>query len=204
MPGAFPQRLPRSAHQCCVSVQRAGHRRGLRNLRALRARCPEGYRRTGAVAVFDESGNLPQTIIGGELAARPGDRSCPAVLARSATTCWSAIFGFVASEINAFDPMTRAFQGDPKVTRRRQYSGERWSLFGIGGMNGDPQHTLLHRWHRRRDASQAVRRANSSRNPLASLYWGCRSLCLAFAVSGRVGTHKGTGGRGPLAPLAGR
>jgi hypothetical protein len=49
-------------------------------------------------------------------------------------------FSFVASEINAFDPMTGAFEGTiPVDPGSGNTPGGLWSLeFGIGGMNGDP------------------------------------------------------------------
>jgi uncharacterized protein (TIGR03118 family) len=58
----------------------------------------------GAVAVFDESGNLRQTIIGGQLAAPWGVALAPASFGEFGGDLLVGNFSFVASEINAFDP----------------------------------------------------------------------------------------------------
>jgi uncharacterized protein (TIGR03118 family) len=94
----------------------------------------------GAIAVFDESGNLLQTIIGGELAAPWGIALAPASFGAFGDDLLVGNFSFVASEINAFDPMTGAFQGTiPVDPGSGNTPGGLWSLlFGIGGMNGDP------------------------------------------------------------------
>jgi uncharacterized protein (TIGR03118 family) len=92
------------------------------------------------VAVFDESGNLLQTIIGGELAAPWGVTLAPASFGEFGGDLLVGNFSFVESEINAFDPTTGAFQGTiPVDPGSGNTPGGLWSLqFGIGGMNGDP------------------------------------------------------------------
>jgi uncharacterized protein (TIGR03118 family) len=94
----------------------------------------------GAVAVFDESGNLLQTIIGGQLAAPWGVALAPASFGEFGGDLLVGNFSFVASEINAFDPVTGAFEGMiPVNPGSGNTPGGLWSLeFGIGGMNGDP------------------------------------------------------------------
>ena len=94
----------------------------------------------GAVAVFDESGNLLQTIIGGELAAPWGVALAPASFGEFGGDLLVGNFSFVESKINAFDPGTGAFRGTiPVDPGSSNTPGGLWSLqFGIGGMNGDP------------------------------------------------------------------
>jgi uncharacterized protein (TIGR03118 family) len=94
----------------------------------------------GAVAVFDESGNLLQTIIGGQFAAPWGIALAPAGFGEFANDLLVGNFSFVDSEINAFDPTTGMFEGTiPVDPGAGQTAGGLWSLnFGIGGMNGDP------------------------------------------------------------------
>ena len=94
----------------------------------------------GAVGVFDESGNLLQTIIGSQLAAPWGVALAPASFGEFGGDLLVGNFSFVESEINAFDPTTGAFQGTiPVDPGSGNTPGGLWSLqFGIGGMNGDP------------------------------------------------------------------
>jgi uncharacterized protein (TIGR03118 family) len=94
----------------------------------------------GAVAVFDESGNLLQTIVGSQLAAPWGIALAPAGFGPFGGDLLVGNFSFLNSEINAFDPTTGALLGmipvDPGAGNT---PGGLWSLnFGIGGMNGDP------------------------------------------------------------------
>jgi uncharacterized protein (TIGR03118 family) len=99
----------------------------------------------GAVAVFDESGNLLQTIIGGELAAPWGVALAPASFGEFGGDLLVGNFSFVASEINAFNPTTGMFLGTiPVDPGSGNTPGGLWSLeFGIGGMNGDPNTLYL-------------------------------------------------------------
>jgi uncharacterized protein (TIGR03118 family) len=94
----------------------------------------------GAVAVFDESGNLLQTIVGSQLAAPWGVALAPASFGPFGGDLLVGNFSFVDSEINAFNPTSGALLGmipvDPGAGNT---PGGLWSLnFGIGGMNGDP------------------------------------------------------------------
>jgi uncharacterized protein (TIGR03118 family) len=94
----------------------------------------------GAVAVFTESGNLLQTIIGSQLAAPWGVALAPASFGEFGGDLLVGNFSFINSEINAFDPVTGAFEGTiPVDPGSGNTPGGLWSLqFGIGGMNGDP------------------------------------------------------------------
>src|ERR1700730_6319803 len=94
----------------------------------------------GAVAVFDESGNLLQTIISGALAAPWGVALAPASFGEFGGDLLVGNFSFVASEINAFNPTTGAFLGTiPVDPGSGNTPGGLWSLeFGIGGMEGAP------------------------------------------------------------------
>ena len=99
---------------------------------------PEGM---GAVAIFDTSGNLIQTLIADSKLASPwGIALAPANFGEFGGDLLVGNFSFAVSEINAFDPVTGAFRGtirnasgDPIIN-----SGL-WSLkFGNAGNNGDP------------------------------------------------------------------
>src|SRR5271170_5373987 len=95
----------------------------------------------GAVAVFDESGNLLQTIIGSQFAAPWGVALAPAGFGEFANDLLVGNFSFVDGDvINAFNPTTGVFAGMiPVNPGAGQTSGGLWALnFGIGGHNGDP------------------------------------------------------------------
>jgi hypothetical protein len=94
----------------------------------------------GAVAVFDESGNLQQTIIGGQLAAPWGVALAPAGFGPFGGDLPVGNFSFLNSEINAFDPTIGMLLGTiPVDPGSGNTPGGLWALdFGIGGMNGDP------------------------------------------------------------------
>ena len=94
----------------------------------------------GAVAIFTESGTLLQTIIGGPLAAPWGITLAPAGFGPFGGDLLVGNFSFVESEINAFDPLTGAFQGTiPIDVGMGNTAGGLWSLgFGTGGSNGSP------------------------------------------------------------------
>jgi uncharacterized protein (TIGR03118 family) len=94
----------------------------------------------GAVAIFNESGTLVQTILGGQLAAPWGITLAPASFGAFANDLLVGNFSFVASEINAFDPLTGAFLGTiPVDVGLNNTPGGLWSLgFGTGGSNGSP------------------------------------------------------------------
>ena len=96
----------------------------------------------GAVVVFDENGNFIQTLaLGSRLAAPWG-------IALAPTIDWGPFtgdllvgnFSYLNSEIDAYDPITGAFEGTiPIDPGAGQTAGGLWALdFGIGGSNGDP------------------------------------------------------------------
>jgi hypothetical protein len=95
----------------------------------------------GAVAKFDESGNLEQTIVGGVL-------SSPWGIALAPKTGFGQFSGDllvgneseINSEINAFNPVTGTFEGTiPINVGSGNTPGGLWALdFGIGGGNGSP------------------------------------------------------------------
>jgi uncharacterized protein (TIGR03118 family) len=94
----------------------------------------------GAVAIFTESGTLLRTMVGGPLAAPWGITLAPASFGPFANDLLVGNFSFVASEINAFDPLTGVFLGTiPIDIGVGNTPGGLWSLgFGTGGMNGSP------------------------------------------------------------------
>jgi uncharacterized protein (TIGR03118 family) len=96
----------------------------------------------GAVAVFDANGNLLQTILGGlnvPLAAPWGITLAPSSFGQFGGDLLVGNFSFVASEINAFDPMTGAFLGSISIDIGANAPGGLWALgFGTGGNNGSP------------------------------------------------------------------
>ncbi len=109
----------------------------LPGLAAMRA-ATEG---NGGVAVYDEDGNLLQTLIDGSKLASPwGAALAPASFGQFANDLLVGNFSFVASEINAFDPMTGAFEGTIPVDPGPGNSpGGLWALtFGGGGNDGRP------------------------------------------------------------------
>jgi uncharacterized protein (TIGR03118 family) len=78
---------------------------GLPNMQAA----PEG---SGAVAVFDENGALQQELIEGSKLASPwGLALAPAGFGMFGGDLLVGNFSFAASEINAFDPLTGAYEG---------------------------------------------------------------------------------------------
>ena len=95
----------------------------------------------GAVAVFNESGTLEQTMVGGVL-------SSPWGIALAPTTGFGQFSGDllvgneskINSEINAFNPVTGTFEGTiPINVGSGNTPGGLWALdFGIGGNNGSP------------------------------------------------------------------
>jgi uncharacterized protein (TIGR03118 family) len=97
----------------------------------------------GAVAIFDATGTtLKQTILGNPntpLAAPWGITLAPASFGPFANDLLVGNFSFVASEINAFDPLTGAFLGTIPFSIGSNMPGGLWSLgFGTGGSNGSP------------------------------------------------------------------
>jgi hypothetical protein len=105
----------------------------------------------GAVAIFNESGVLQQTIVGGPLAAPWGITVAPDSFGQFAGDLLVGNFSFVESEINAFDPTTGAFLGTiPIDVGFGNTPGGLWALgFRNRGDERKPRHPLLHRWHQR-------------------------------------------------------
>jgi hypothetical protein len=97
-----------------------------------------------AVAIFDATGaNVIETILGNPnkpLAAPWGITLAPAGFGPFSGDLLVGNFSFVASEINAFDPISGAFLGTISVdVGLGNTPGGLWSLgFGTGGSNGSP------------------------------------------------------------------
>ena len=91
----------------------------------------------GAVAIFDEDGALVQNLIIGSQLAAPW---ALAPFGQFGGDLLVGNFSFVASEINAFDPTTGAFEGSiPVDVGLGNTPGGLWGLmFGNGGNGGDP------------------------------------------------------------------
>jgi uncharacterized protein (TIGR03118 family) len=97
----------------------------------------------GAVAIFNESGTLVQTILGGQLAAPWGITLAPASFGPASGDLLVGNFSFLHSEINVFDtsgnflftiPIDVGFNNGVPNT-----PGGLWALgFGTGGNNGSP------------------------------------------------------------------
>ena len=119
----------------------------------------------GAVAVFDENGDLLDNLVtGGPLAAPWGMAIAPANFGQFGGDLLVGNFSFVDSEINAFNATTGAFVAtihvDPGAGNT---AGGLWDLmFGTGGPNRRPKDPLFHRRHQWRDG-RPVRGVNRSR-----------------------------------------
>ena len=100
---------------------------------------PEG---SGGVAVFDTNGNLIRSLINGSKLASPwGVALAPSTgFGPFSGDLLVGNFSFVASEINAFDPLTGAFEGTiPISVGAGNTAGGLWALaFGNAGNNGNP------------------------------------------------------------------
>ena len=99
----------------------------------------------GVVDVFDENGgSLQRLVTGGQLAAPWGVALAPAGFGQFGGDLLVGNFSFVASEINAFDPVTGAFQGTiPIDVGTGNTPGGLWALiFGSGAGNGGDANTL--------------------------------------------------------------
>jgi uncharacterized protein (TIGR03118 family) len=95
----------------------------------------------GAVAVFDASGNFVKQIINGSALAAPwGIALAPADFGIFGGDLLVGNFSFLESEINAFDPVTGAFDGTIPIDTGTADPGGLWALtFGNSGNNGTPQ-----------------------------------------------------------------
>jgi uncharacterized protein (TIGR03118 family) len=99
----------------------------------------------GFVDVFDENGGLVRRAVsGGQLAAPWGIALAPASFGEFGGDLLVGNFSFVASEINAFDPVTGAFRGTiPINVGVGNTPGGLWGLmFGSGVMSGGSANTL--------------------------------------------------------------
>ena len=93
----------------------------------------------GAVAVFDESGVLLNTIINGQLASPWGIAIAPTGFGDFGNALLVGNFSFLESEINAFDSVTGAFLGSIAIDTGSASPGGLWQIgFGTGGNNGSP------------------------------------------------------------------
>lgn len=95
----------------------------------------------GAVAVFDEDGNLLDKLIDGSRLAAPwGLALAPSDFGAFSNDLLVGNFSYLNSGINAFDPMTGAFEGTiPVAVGPGNTAGGLWALgFGTGGANGSP------------------------------------------------------------------
>jgi uncharacterized protein (TIGR03118 family) len=96
---------------------------------------------SGAVAVFDENGNLIDKLIdGSQLAAPWGIALAPSDFGEFSNDLLVGNFSYDNSEINAFDPTTGESLGTiPIDVGTGNTPGGLWNLgFGIGGSNGSP------------------------------------------------------------------
>ena len=97
---------------------------------------------SGAVAVFDAGGNLVRTLITDSALAAPwGMALAPAGFDGFGGDLLVGNFSFVASEINAFDPVTGDLLGSiPIDVGTGNTPGGLWALtFGNGAAGGDPR-----------------------------------------------------------------
>ncbi len=94
----------------------------------------------GAVAVFNESGVFQKMMLGGNLAAPWGVALAPADFGKFGGDLLVGNFSYFNSEINAFNPVTDAFEGMiPINDGPHNAPGGLWTLtFGGGGKDGSP------------------------------------------------------------------
>jgi uncharacterized protein (TIGR03118 family) len=94
----------------------------------------------GAVAVFSENGSLKQTIVGGQLASPWGVALAPAGFGQFSGDLLVGNQSHADSEINAFNPVTGAFEGSIAIDPGSGNApGGLWDLtFGGGGPDGSP------------------------------------------------------------------
>jgi uncharacterized protein (TIGR03118 family) len=99
----------------------------------------------GIVNIYDENGNFLQRLVtGSQLAAPWGIALAPPGFGAFGGDLLVGNFSFVASEINAFDPVTGAFEGSiPIDVGAGNTPGGLWDLmFGSGAGNGGDTNTL--------------------------------------------------------------
>jgi len=93
----------------------------------------------GAVAVFDESGNLLTSILSNQLASPWGIALAPSTFGPLGGDLLVGNFSFAKSQIDAFDPLTGTFLGSLPIDTGSATPGGLWEIgFGSGGSNGDP------------------------------------------------------------------
>jgi len=93
----------------------------------------------GFIGVFDLNGTFLREIGDSHLASPWGITLAPAGFGPFGGDLLVGNFSTVLSEINAFDPITGAFQGTIPINTGGNAPGGLWSLaFGNGGNNGDP------------------------------------------------------------------
>jgi uncharacterized protein (TIGR03118 family) len=94
----------------------------------------------GVVDVYDENGNFLQRLItGGQLAAPWGVALAPSGFGPFGGDLLVGNFSFANSEINAFDPVTGAFDGTIPIDVGANQPGGLWDItFGNGGAGGSP------------------------------------------------------------------
>ena len=110
-------------------------------LAAQRAAAPGA----GFISVFDENGGFQQRLISGsQLAAPWGLALAPAGFGQFGGDLLVGNFSFASSVINAFDPLTGAFEGSiPIDVGVGNSPGGLWGLmFGSGAGNGGDANTL--------------------------------------------------------------
>jgi len=93
---------------------------------------------SGAVAIFDTAGNFIRTLISdGRLASPWGLALAPASFGTFGGDLLVGNFSFVASEINAFDPVTGAFHGTLPIDMTGFTPGGLWALNFGNGVTGN-------------------------------------------------------------------
>ena len=94
----------------------------------------------GAIAVFSETGTFQNMLVGGPLASPWGVALAPGDFGQFSHDLLVGNFSYVDSEINAFNPVTWAYEGTININPGAgESAGGLWALnFGIGGSNGSP------------------------------------------------------------------
>lgn len=94
----------------------------------------------GLIDVYDENGVLLRRLVSGSALASPwGLALAPAGFGKFGGDLLVGNFSFVASEINAFDPMTGVLEGTIPIGVGGNTPGGLWALmFGNGANGGDP------------------------------------------------------------------
>jgi uncharacterized protein (TIGR03118 family) len=93
----------------------------------------------GAVAVFNESGVVQKTIIGGPLASPWGVAPAPANFGPFGGDWLFGNFSYADPGVEVFNPATDSFVGSIPINLGGHAAGGLWDLtFGAGGSNGSP------------------------------------------------------------------